>query len=136
MAKYYDEFFASAHAPLDRAREKTLAHVLPQVKVACDLACGTGTTAVTLAQRGMRVYAVDMSPAMCALTREKVKRERAQVKVIRSDMRSFRLPERVDLITSEYDALNHIADRSDLSKVATAVARALNPGGHFYFDVN
>jgi hypothetical protein len=51
-------------------------------------------------------------------------------------MRCFRLPEPVDLITCEYDALNHIPRRSDLRRVAKAVERALQPGGYFYFDVN
>jgi len=56
--------------------------------------------------------------------------------VLRADMRSFRLPEKVDLITCEYDALNHVPRPADLPSVARAVARALRPGGHFFFDVN
>jgi SAM-dependent methyltransferase len=51
-------------------------------------------------------------------------------------MRNFRLPERVDLVLCEYDALNHVPRKSDLARVARAVARALKPGGHFFFDVN
>jgi SAM-dependent methyltransferase len=51
-------------------------------------------------------------------------------------MRSFRLPQTVDLITCEYDALNHVPQRADLRRVARAVKRALRPGGYFFFDVN
>ena len=51
-------------------------------------------------------------------------------------MRTFRLPEKVNLITCEYDAVNHVPRKSDLTRVARAAARALNPGGCFYFDVN
>jgi SAM-dependent methyltransferase len=51
-------------------------------------------------------------------------------------MRRFRLPEPVDLIICEFDALNHVPRKADLQVVAKAVARALRPGGYFYFDVN
>jgi len=39
-------------------------------------------------------------------------------------------------VTCEYDALNHVPRKSDLARVAGAAARALRPGGYFYFDVN
>jgi SAM-dependent methyltransferase len=82
------------------------------------------------------MYAVDLSPLMCCLAREKAKRARLPVHVLRADMRNFRLPERVDLITCEFDALNHVPRRADLRQVAKSVERALRPGGHFFFDVN
>ena len=121
---------------MDRARERLLSRIMPSVGAACDLACGTGTTALILARKGIAVYAVDLSPRMCRLTREKAKRAGLPVRVIQADMRSFRLPKPVDLITCEFDALNHVPRKSDLRKVAHAVARALRPGGYFLFDVN
>ena len=136
LAQYYDEMFGSMHAPMDRARETLLKRILPKVRVACDLGCGTGTTALALAKQGIGMYGVDLSPKMCAIAREKVRSSAANVRIIRGDMRSFQLPERVDLVTCEYDALNHIPAKGDLAKVAKAVRRALKRGGHFYFDVN
>jgi SAM-dependent methyltransferase len=73
---------------------------------------------------------------MCRLAREKARRARVPLQVLRADMRTFRLPEPVDLVLCEFDALNHVPRRTDLAKVTKAVARALRPGGHFYFDVN
>ena len=110
--------------------------ILPHVETACDLACGTGTTALILARKGINMYAVDLSPLMCRIAREKAGRARLPVRVLRADMRSFRLPESVDLVTCEYDALNHVPRRADLRMVAKAVERVLRPGGHFFFDVN
>lgn len=121
---------------MDAARERLLGRILPCVETACDLACGTGTTALALARKGIRMYGVDLSPLMCRLARQKAKRASLPVRVFRADMRNFRLPEAVDLITCEYDALNHVPRKSDLRRVARAVERALRPGGHFYFDVN
>ncbi len=136
LAQYYDEIFAPGRAPIDAAREHTLGSVLPHVKTACDIACGTGTTALMLARKGIRIYAVDLSPSMCLLARKKAVRAHLPVRVLRADIRTFELPEPVDLVTCELDALNHIPRKADLAKVAGAVSRALRPGGHFYFDVN
>ena len=136
LAQYYDHFFTSHLPAYRRARERILGKIFRHTRRACDLACGTGTTAVELARRGIQVYAVDLSPAMCGLAREKARRAGSTVAVIRSDMQTFRLPERVDLITCEYDAVNHVPRKSDLARVARAAASALQPGGYFYFDVN
>ncbi|HLW78771.1 MAG TPA: class I SAM-dependent methyltransferase [Terriglobia bacterium] len=136
LAEYYDRFFTSHRPAYRRARRTILGPLLPRVRSACELACGTGWTALEFARRGIKVYAVDLSPVMCRIARAKARRAGAPVVVRQGDMPTFRLPEPVDLITSEYDAVNHVLRKSDLMRVARAAARALRPGGYFYFDVN
>src|SRR5713226_57590 len=136
LARYYDEFFTSHIPEYPRARREVLREILPEVQSACDLACGTGTTAIELARRGIKVFAVDLSPTMCRLARSKARIAEVHMVVIRGDMRTFSLPERVDLVTCEYDAVNHLPRKSDLARTARVVARALRPSGYFYFDVN
>jgi SAM-dependent methyltransferase len=136
LAEHYDRMFASFAAPAGAARECILLPVLPRVKSACDLACGTGTTALELAGKGITMFGVDISPAMCRQARAKARRAGLPLVVIRADMRSFRLREPVDLVLCEFDALNHVPQTADLARVAKSVAQALHAGGHFYFDVN
>ncbi|MBZ5562519.1 MAG: class I SAM-dependent methyltransferase [Acidobacteriia bacterium] len=136
LAVYYDQFFEAHRAWLEGARRKILGHILPRTSIACDLACGTGTTALVLARRGIKMSGVDASTSMCRIARKKARRAGVNVQVLHADMRNFRLPEPVDLVTCEFDALNHVPRKQDLDRVAQAVARALRPGGHFFFDVN
>ena len=136
LARYYDEFFTFHRPWYETARQRLLGKILRRGRSACDLACGTGATALALAGRGMRVIAVDLSPMMCRLARQKALSARLPIRVVRADMRSFRLPEAVDLVLCEFDAINHVRRKDDLARVAKAAARALRPGGYFYFDVN
>jgi SAM-dependent methyltransferase len=136
LAPYYDSFFGGYHPRGMAARERLLRFVMPHVGAVCDLCCGTGITAIEFAKRGLRVCGVDLSAEMCRAARANIREAGVRVRVIQADMRDFRLPEPVDLVTCEFDALNHVPERSDLRCVLDSVARALRPGGWFYFDVN
>ena len=136
LARFYDQLSVEAPRMNQHARQKLLSKILPQIRSVCDLGCGTGTTALEFARRGLKVYAVDLSPEMCRQAREKAGRARLPVRVICADMRRFRLPESVDLVTCEFNPLNHLPHRADLAQAARSVARALRPGGYFYFDLN
>jgi SAM-dependent methyltransferase len=118
------------------ARRKVLGRILERVRTACDLGCGQGSTAIELAGRGLKVYAVDASPAQCREARKRVRRAGVPVRVIHADMRRFTLPEPVDLVLSEFNPINHLPRKSDLDVAFCRVAGALRPGGWFAFDLN
>jgi SAM-dependent methyltransferase len=136
LARFYDRLWEGIPEMNRQARKAVLGKRLESARVACDLACGSGETAVELARNGRRVYAVDNSPVFLRTVGKKA--ERAGVRVVRrrGDMRSFRLPERVDLLLCEFAALNALDRRSELGRVLRAAHRALLPGGTFAFDVN
>jgi SAM-dependent methyltransferase len=136
LAEYYDEIFGVYRAQFHNPRMKILGRILPRERSVCDLAGGTGETALDFARRGIDTYAVDLSPTMCRVACQKAEQERLPIQVLQADMRCFRLAHPVDLITREADALNHVALRSNLRRVARAASRALRPGGYFLCDVN
>ena len=101
---------------------------------AADIGCGTGLFARYLKMsRGITVFAVDQSKPMLRIARRNCCG--TDVVLLRQDIRCLRLPQKVDLITANFDTLNHILRKEDLSKTLRSVVENLNPGGHFIFDV-
>ncbi len=101
-----------------------------------ELACGTGTVALAMAEAGWRVYGVDGSAQMLNEARAKAGQNGATVFWSQQDMRSFILPERVNLATCLYDSMNYMLTSDDLLRVFRRVFDALLPGGLFCFDMN
>lgn len=101
---------------------------------AADIGCGTGLFARYLkVSRGIPVFAVDLSEAMLRIARRNCCG--TNVVLLRQDIRCLRLPHPVDLITANFDTLNHLMRTEDLRKTLRSVVENLNPGGHFIFDV-
>ncbi len=102
-----------------------------------DLACGTGTLALLMAERGWRVIGIDRSAGMLAEAQRKraAAGEPIDVHFMQADMRSFELPEPVVLATCCYDTLNYLLDEQELARCFSAVGHALLPSGLFCFDL-
>lgn len=107
------------------------------VETVLDLACGTGTIACLLAERGYRVTATDFSEEM--LTQAMAKafdlEERAPLFLCQS-MPRLHLTEPVDAVVSTLDSLNYLTRERDIRETFRRVYRWLKPGGAFIFDVN
>lgn len=101
---------------------------------AADIGCGTGLFARYLKMsRGVNVFAVDLSEPMLRIAQRNC--DGTNVVLLRQDIRCLRLAQAVDLITANFDTLNHILLEGDLLRTLKRVAANLNPGGHFIFDV-
>jgi ubiquinone/menaquinone biosynthesis C-methylase UbiE len=128
---------------------------------ALDLACGTGTLALLLADAGWDVTGVDSSAAMLAQARAKAAAmaTHGRVEFTLGDMRglpssdqrpmtkdqrsesdtlsSYVLrPSSFNLVTCVYDSLNYLLDERDLAACFEGVARVLAPGGLLVADMN
>ena len=118
---------------LDRRLRKS---AIP-VHAVLDLACGTGTIACLLAERGYQVTATDGSEEMLtqAMSKAAVLEERAPL-FLHQSMPRLRLIEPVDAVVSTLDSLNYLTREKDLRETFCRVFRWLKPGGAFIFDVN
>lgn len=103
-----------------------------------DMACGTGTLALLMADDGWHVTALDRSAAMLAQAATKLTPNRS-VHLIEADMRQLppELPAATfDLVTCTYDSLNYMLSTEDLGACFRAAAAALAPGGLYIADMN
>ena len=107
------------------------------VRSVLDLACGTGTIACLLAERGYQVIATDASEEMLtqAASKAAVLEERAPLFLLQS-MPRLCLAEPVDAVVSTLDSLNYLTREKDIRETFGRVYRWLKPGGQFVFDVN
>ena len=102
-----------------------------------DLACGTGSMSLLLAQRGYQVTAVDLSEQMLTVASEKtMDLEENRPVFIQQAMQKLRLPYQVDLALCLLDSINYLTDPKQCQKTFLNVFQALNHNGVFIFDIN
>lgn len=105
-------------------------------KTALDLACGTGSLSLLLAEEGLSVLGVDASEEMLTEACEKVMGQENPPYFIRQKMQRLRLPSPVDFAVCCLDGINYLTDPADCRETFRRVHKSLNPGGLFVFDVN
>ena len=105
-------------------------------RTAVDLACGTGSVALILAEQGLSVTAVDMSEDMLTAAMEKTMGMENPPMLILQLLQELRLSKGVDLAVCALDSLDYILNPEDCAEAIRRVYRVLNPGGIFVFDVN
>ena len=105
-------------------------------RTAVDLACGTGSVALLLAQKGLRVIGVDLSEDMLTAAMDKTVGLENPPLFVCQPLQKLRLPRGVDLAVCALDSLDYITDPADCAEAIRRVYKVLNPGGIFIFDVN
>ena len=105
-------------------------------RTAVDLACGTGSVAILLAEQGLKVTAVDLSEDMLTVASQKARAMDNAPMFVCQPLQELRLPRGVDLAVCALDSLDYITDPKDCAQAIKQIYKALNPGGIFIFDVN
>jgi SAM-dependent methyltransferase len=101
-----------------------------------DVACGEGSLAVAMAEKGYRVTGVDASPQMIALARARAAEAKTAVDFRVEDMRSLPYNCEFDLVTCFFDSLNYLLTVKGLQEAFQNAYQALTPGGYYIFDMN
>ena len=98
---------------------------------ALELAIGTGRVAVPLAERGVRVVGVDLSPDMVAQLRRKTD----AIPVAIGDMTTMRVEGTFSLVFLVFNSINNVTTQAGQVDVFATAAAHLEPGGCFVVEV-
>lgn len=101
-----------------------------------DLACGTGSVSVRLAEKGYEVIGVDLSPEMLSEAQNKAYSAGQNILFLCQDMTKLDLYGTVDAAVCTLDGLCHLPDEESVFAALQKVSLFMNPGGVFLFDVN
>ena len=100
-----------------------------------ELACGTGTHALQLEQRGYRIVATDHSEDMLARARQKAEAAGSRVDFQRQDMTQLDVAGApFDAAYCLFDSIGYVATNDALAKVFRGVHQHLRAGGLFVFE--
>jgi SAM-dependent methyltransferase len=102
------------------------------------LGCAQGRIAWELCSQGLRVVGVDPSNVMIAAADSRRTQEPPEVsdrlKLVASDLRSLRLPDRFPVVIAPQNAAGLMTTRDDLDALFATVAHHLTAEGTFLFD--
>lgn len=136
LARRYDALTRDVdYAAWARYLQRHLARAGTQTRTVVDLACGTGSLTVCLAELGYQVIGVDLSPDMLALAADKCAALSPPPLLLQQDMSRLRLLAPADAVVCCLDSLNYLTRPAAARRTFSRVWAALRPGGLFLFDV-
>jgi len=100
-----------------------------------ELACGTGRLTIPIAQSGIEIVGLDLSPSMLSHARTKADAAGVAIEFVEGDCRSFDLPRKFALIFMAFNSMQHLHDYVSLSALFANVRKHLAADGRFVFDV-
>ncbi len=108
------------------------------VKLMCELACGTGNITIPLARRGYDITAIDKSFDMLDVARNKAEKEGIDnILFLNQDMTRLDLYGTQDAILCLIDGVNYVITPATLMRMFKKIKKCfLEPDGLFIFDIS
>jgi SAM-dependent methyltransferase len=137
-ARFYDAFYANK--PYREEAEfvhQLLSHFgSPPVRSVLELACGTGSHAVHLAELGYVVTGIDRSEELIEQARRKTTGAGGERLTFHlGDMRDLRLEKAsIDAATCLFDSLGYLLTNDAIGRLMAELREALAPNGLFIFE--
>lgn len=101
-----------------------------------DVCCGTGAVTELLHEEGFEMEGFDLSGPMIEMARSKAALGERDIRYEVFDAATFEMGRAYDGAFSFFDSLNYIVEPESLQKTFFQVAKHLQPGGSWVFDLN
>ena len=98
-----------------------------------ELGAGSGRVTALVARGAGRIVALDLSPEMLRLARQRL-RGQTNVSLVLGDMRQLPFRCTFDVVIAADDPFSHLVEDEDRARALAAVARHLAPEGRFVLD--
>jgi len=129
LAGSYDLMFPDWNASMARQAAQ-LSEFIPAGARVLDCACGMGTQAIGLAQRGYEVIGSDLSPGLIGRARSEAATRGIALPLSVADMRSLPFADAsFDVVLAADNALPHLLTSDDMLAALREMRRVLRPGG-------
>ena len=133
LALFYDLIYADVTADIPfylELAQETGGPVL-------ELGCGSGRTAIPLAEAGFELLGLDNSPAMLDRARDRLEARSlsGSVELVQADMTDFNLGRMFSLITVPFNTWMHLDGQASQTAALGCIRRHLAPGGKLVIDV-
>jgi ubiquinone/menaquinone biosynthesis C-methylase UbiE len=124
-----------AHIGLWPAEETLVLEYVPDDARLLDIGCGAGRTSVPLAEMGLQVVGIDLSPTMVEVAREMAQACEVDIDFLAMDAMDLQFPDAsFDVALFSYNGLELLPGREGKRRVMREVYRVLKPGGCFIFS--
>jgi len=101
-----------------------------------DLACGTGTFCINMQKKGINSSGSDISEGMINQAKINAEKENLDINFFVGNMATDIFSDKYDLITCNYDSINHLENFEAWIQTFKNVHQMLNGDGYFLFDFN
>jgi SAM-dependent methyltransferase len=117
------------------AEEILILEYVPDDALVLDLGCGAGRTTVALAELGLRVHGIDISPKMVDIARRQAEFAQVEVDYSVMDTMDLAFPDNsFEVAFYSYNGIELIPGIGGKLRVLAEVWRVLRPGGRLIFS--
>ncbi|RKX26295.1 MAG: hypothetical protein DRP47_08410 [Candidatus Zixiibacteriota bacterium] len=108
---------------------------LREIKSIVELGCGPAQYAREFGRRGINAFGIDLSSEMISYATDLSTKGKLPCRIIQADMRSFVLPEKVDLAICMMATIHILLTNEDMVSHLRSVADNLKPHGYYFIEM-